>query len=296
MIPVAQRHAWGVARGIWPASALLLLTLHGPAVAGSAGDAPGVGLAGVPLWLSGPALTGAIAGGELSGGAVPGVQVWPQLASAADLRVGARPASGHARAFLAALMSGVIPGAGQLHNGSVLRGIGYLALEVGGWVAYTTFDKGSEEKEDELALAATEYWSYERYHARAPDPDSCVAYECPCGAWSEGRDAEIVGVIESGDRGALLEYLTRDAYACGWDGSLSRQMYASLWGDREHLLDARGWLGRVIFLNHLVSAVDAFIEARSLKLNIGADTHVKFNVRGLPREVRPEIRVTSHFN
>jgi hypothetical protein len=202
---------------------------------------------------------------------------------------------GNSRALLTALMSAAVPGTGQLRNGSVLRGLGYLALEATGWVAYGAFKQSSREKRGEYGSLAEDHWDYDRYHTRAPDPDSCAAYDCGCGLWSPDSDAEIVARMEAGDLTRFHEYLTRDAYACGWDSRMSHDIYLGLWGDREDALGALRWTGRLIFLNHLASAVDAFVEARSLRLDHDGQTQLQLRVRGSLFDPRPEVRITRRF-
>jgi hypothetical protein len=229
--------------------------------------------------------------------APPGpAEAWNTLAQLGSTRERESRPRGNARAFLPALMSAVVPGAGQLRNGSVLRGVGYLVVEVTGWVAYGAFRQSSREKRSEYGQLANASWDYERYRTRAPDPDSCSAYECPCGLWSEESDQEIVARMESSDRDRFYEYITRDAYACGWDTGASRALYHGLWEDREASLDAQRWTGRLIFLNHLLSAADAFIEARSrLHVNLDSQTQLGFRLRGSPLNLRPELRLTRCF-
>jgi hypothetical protein len=202
---------------------------------------------------------------------------------------------GNSRALLTALMSAVVPGAGQLRNGSLLRGLGYFAVEISGWVAYGAFQQSSREKRSEYADFAGESWDYGRYHTRAPDPDSCSAYGCPYGHWSGESDEEILASMESPDLDRFHEYITREAYACGWDTPSSRALYRALWSDRESALDAKRWTGRVIFLNHLVSAVDAFIEARSMRLDLDDQTRLQLRMRGSFTSLGPEVRLTHYF-
>jgi hypothetical protein len=207
-------------------------------------------------------------------------------------------ASGNAKALWPALLSGLVPGAGQVRNGALLRGLGYFAIEIGGWVAYGAFRDGGKERWADLgrlADARTGSWEYERYHARAPDPDSCTAYGCVYGLWSETSDQEIRDLQTREDRGRFYEYLTRDAYACGWDTPASRALYRGVWNDRESLLSAKRWAGRVILLNHFVSAIDAFIGARARRMQLDGQTQLSLDLHGLPRRIEPELRVTRRF-
>jgi len=262
---------------------------------GSPGTTSAVGR--LPLWLAGP---GAVTA-PWERAVAASLPEWPGLGQAGAGAGGGGGNSGRdgssrvvREAVVTALMSAVIPGAGQIRNGSILRGFGYFFIEVGGWVAYSAFRGGEEDKTAELGRTSA-YWDYERYHERAPYLDSCQVYECPCGYWSLDRDEEIAGVIERGDESRFYEYITRDAYACGWDSPLSRRIYRGFWSDREDLRQAKSWSGRLIFLNHLVSAVDAFLEARKIRLQLDESTRVDFRMRGLPFRVRPEVRITRHF-
>jgi len=251
---------------------------------------------GVSLTLLGPASGARPAAGSprITSGGVVTPASFGSLALSGGSR-SAAVASSNAGAFLTALLSGVVPGAGQLRNGSVLRGLGYFAAEVGGWVAYGAFRNGSRDRRGELARLAGAYWGYDRYHAWAPDPDSCASHGCACGLWSEQSDQEILDFSQRSDRGRFYEYVVRDAYACGWDTPLSRDLYLELWGDRDALLSAKRWMGRVIFLNHLVSAVDAFVEARARRLQWGERTQLRFDVHGRPGHLEPAVRVTRRF-
>lgn len=261
-----------------------------PALAPSA-RASGQASAAVPLWLHGPGAVGH------PGGVPPwlGASSLP-LAATAQPTGPSRPrtAGRNARALGPALLSGLVPGAGQVRNGSLLRGIGYFVVEAGSWLAYASFRAGARERLGEVARLAGS-WDPTRYRQRASDPDSCLRYGCQPGRWSAEADSEIVRLGTNPDDMRYYEYLTRDAYECGWDSTLTRSIYRESWNDREAMLDARRWMGRVIFLNHLVSAIDAFIGARAHQVSLGHATHLKWDVQGLPPRVETTVRLTRHF-
>jgi hypothetical protein len=281
----------GGARQAFAGLALTCLLALLPSAAG-ANAASGV-TDTVPLWMRGP---GAV-------GFAEGVPLWlrasalPGASSGARAALDASPprdiARRNARALWPALLSGLVPGAGQLRNGSLLRGLGYFAVEIGGWIAYDAFRDGSRERLGEVARLAA-YWDHTRYQEVATNSDSCALYGCTYGLWSAEADSEIVQLSQS-DRNRYYEYLARDAYACGWDSTLSRSLYRETWDDRETMLDAKRWMGRVIFLNHLVSAVDAFVGARTRHIDLGQGTHLEMDVRGLPPRMAATVRVTREF-
>ncbi|MCK4304663.1 MAG: hypothetical protein KAY24_10540 [Candidatus Eisenbacteria sp.] len=204
------------------------------------------------------------------------------------------------RALATALMSAIVPGAGQMRNGSLLRGLGYFTLEVTGWVAHQAFDSDSESKTGEISAFAESYWNYERYKRVAQDADSCDVYGCPYSNngdpyWTADRDSTIQTEQTSGsDR--FREYITRDPYACGWDTSFSRSLYLDIWNEREDLLSSKRLVGRLIFLNHLVSAVDAFLEARRFRVKLGENAELDLQLRGLPFRANPRLVVSARLN
>jgi len=281
-------------RGVRRCGAALALASLLAALPGAAGaSAPGGVAETVPLWMHGPG----------AAGFAEEVPLWrrapalPAASSDGGATLGAsRPtetARRNARALLPALLSGLVPGAGQVRNGALLRGLGYFAVEVGGWIAYGAFRDGARDRLEEVARL-TEYWDHTRYQDVATNPDSCSQYGCTYGLWSAEADSEIVRLAAS-DRTRYYEYLTREAYACGWASTLSRSIYRETWDDREAMLDAKRWMGRVIFLNHLVSAVDAFIGARARQIELGPGTRLDMNLRGLPPRVAATVRVTHRF-
>ncbi len=283
-----QKNERGADRMIVGLTGALALFFLGTVCASAGGTA---GAAGLPLWQRSALESSAIGFGDSDWQ----VRATPPLLSRDAGGSGGAAERSNARAFLPALMSAVVPGAGQLYNGSLLRGLGYLALEVTGWTARTSFRNGVDDKRNELSSFADRYWDYDRYHRVAPSPDSCETYSCPSDFWSADRDSTIrAEEAQDGDR--FREHLTRDSYACGWAGPQSRQLYRALWDDREDLDSAKSFTTRMIFLNHLVSAVDAFIEARRFKVKLGASTDLGLQFDASPNRLSSHLVVTKRFD
>ncbi len=269
--------------------ALLLLAGLG-AGAASAEQPTGSMKPRVPLWVGANLVVPAPGPSHLSPRPLETLSPIMQQ-SAAGSRRRSNP---NKQAIIPALMSAVIPGAGQLKNGSILRGLGYVVAEVGAWVAYTTFEKAADDKLDQMAGFAEGYWDYNRYHTIAPDPIECENHGCPKDQWTPEADSIIV-LAQDASRNRFLDYITRDAYACGWDTQTSRGLYRNLWDDREDLLSASSFSGRVIFLNHLISAVDAFMEARKVQIRLTEDTAMTLRVRGVPDATHPRLMISTSF-
>jgi hypothetical protein len=197
------------------------------------------------------------------------------------------------QALVPALMSAVVPGSGQLRNGSVFKGLAFAAVELTGWMAWFSFRHQASEKYDDIESFGDRYWEYNRYRRVAQNPDSCAANECPYGLYSALADSLIrLAQDQGGNR--FYDYLTRDAYACGWDTHLSRNLYMDLHADREDLLDAKRITGRLIFLNHAVAAVDAFLQARRVRVAGFAD--VGLRMTGLPGHPLAQLTFTKRWD
>jgi hypothetical protein len=208
-----------------------------------------------------------------------------------------------------ALMSAVIPGTGQLRNGSLLRGIGYMAIEVGEWIAFTSFKNGIDNKTSELGRFANNYWFIDQYREGA--------YSSGCSYDSES-DSLVTQAMDF-NRSRFYDYLAREEYSCGWDTTRVESgatddmsdaernafykdlrknhfgKYVNIWDDREDLRSAKSTTGRLIFFNHLISAVDAFIEARKLRVPVGEFGEVKLDLNSNLKEVNPKLVYVHHF-
>ncbi len=197
------------------------------------------------------------------------------------------------QALVPALMSAVVPGSGQVRNGSLLKGIAFAAVELTGWMAWFSFDHQADEKYGDLGSFGGRYWDFERYRRVAQNPDSCQVHGCGCNLYSASADS-LIRLAEAQGGSRFYDYLTRDAYACGWDTQLSRDLYLELHGDREDLLDAKRITGRLIFLNHAVAAVDAFLQARRVRVAGLAD--VRLRMSGLPGRPHTELVFSAPLN
>ncbi len=62
-----------------------------------------------------------------------------------------------------ALMSVVVPGAGQVYNGSYYKGLGFLAIEAVSWTMYITYNNEGNDIEDEFHGYANTHWSEQDY-------------------------------------------------------------------------------------------------------------------------------------
>ena len=153
---------------------------------------------------------------------------------------------------LAAGLSAVLPGAGQLYAGEG-NGVWFALAEVAGWTVNRIFLHKAQTERDRSARFAGDpadtasAWSFDRFTE------------------ATGEDAAELEAIWAQDRQAFYELIARDlAYLAGWNGQ-SEATRSEFFGMRDA---ARGYgdrastAGTVLWLNHLFAAVDALRAAR----------------------------------
>lgn len=64
---------------------------------------------------------------------------------------------------LGALLSGIVPGAGEFYSKSYLKAGIFLAVEAGLWIGYATFQSKSNAQTDVYEAYANQYWSVRKY-------------------------------------------------------------------------------------------------------------------------------------
>jgi hypothetical protein len=186
---------------------------------------------------------------------------------------------------LAFLFSAAVPGAGQFYNGN-RRAFAYLAVEAVAWIAYFSFKSSGNNKEDEFKDYADFHWDLERYRASAGD-STCM--------WSQDADSLIVYFRDNNTDHYYEDIGKLEAYACGWDSQDNRGEYRDI---RSESNDLKSWSRRslmVVFLNHLVSAVDAFRTARSRELKIAPETELQMTIDGQWNRPRAVLRIVRHW-
>ncbi len=213
------------------------------------------------------------------------------------------PDKGHGRSMnpgLAFLMSAVLPGSSQLYMGSK-RGYAYLGVEAAGWFARTHYLDAGDKRRTEYEAFARRHWSLKRYRDSFDD-DRCL--------YTAANDSVLVHYWEN-DRQQYYESIGKyDRYRCGWDDfaethdpadnradSPNRSRYRDMRRQGNDLLDnARLSLG-FLFLNRVVSGVDAFriARARSSGFATYSGLRLESDLEGSPGNPRAVIRLVKVF-
>lgn len=157
----------------------------------------------------------------------------------------------------AGALSALIPGAGQLAQGSQ-RGWVYLGVEVASlfsvWALRAAGDRA--ERDSEIFAGnpgdAASRWAWDRYD----NVSDCGEGLGPTGNVEQEReDLQNLYQFSRGDY--FDEIGDRDIYACGWVSQADRAEFQSLRDSSNDLFRSARAMVTVVFLNHIVSAVDA---------------------------------------
>jgi hypothetical protein len=181
---------------------------------------------------------------------------------------------------LAAVLSAVVPGAGQVYSDEG-NGLWFALAEAVGWTANRIYLHKAHTGRDHSVSFAGEpgdtasAWSFERWSA------------------ATGLDASDLEAIYTRDRQAFYELIGRDAtYLAGWSGSSegTREVYRGLRDDMRTQYDHARLAGYALWLNHLFAAVDALRAARFHNMMLQKDLELR--VRSSWQSGQPAVVAT----
>ena len=152
--------------------------------------------------------------------------------------------------FVAGLLSALVPGAGQLAMGQD-RGWVYLGLETAGWFSHWALQEAGDQSKTDYGEFADAHWAWARYDTTS----SCGEGLGPVDFEEERRALE---EAERRSREEFYDDIGRlDVYACGWDDLGSRDRFRGMQGHADALFHSARTVFSLVFLNHVVSALDA---------------------------------------
>lgn len=176
-------------------------------------------------------------------------------------------------------LSALLPGAGQLHTGE-RSGWAFLLIETAGWVERSLANRAAGRRDDEARAFvgdpydSTSGWSLARYEDAG------------------GGDAAYLERLWAGDREAYYRTLATDpTYAAGFAGvspSNEQVRFNGLRSERDSKLRLARRMETVLWLNHLVAAIDALRAARIHNLPLRQQYQLR--VAQKVRHGRPELR------
>ncbi len=178
---------------------------------------------------------------------------------------------------LAAGLSALVPGAGQLYAGEG-NGLWFAIAEVAGWTVNRIFLHKAQIERDRSARFAgdpsdtTSAWSFDRYTE------------------SSGRDAAELEAVWAQDRQAFYEMIARDpTYLAGWKGQsdATRGEFFDMRDASRGYYDHASTAGYALWLNHLLAAVDALRAARLH--NVMLQNNLELKLRSSLHRGRPAL-------
>lgn len=168
---------------------------------------------------------------------------------------------------LAASLSAVLPGAGQMYAGEG-RGWVFAAVEAAGWGGWWWYRHDARRLRDDAAGVA----------GRPDDPSSGWSFERWAAA-SEGDPSEIAALYAA-DREAFYNAIAADPrYVSGWANADALAQFSSLQTRSDLRLGRSRLVSTGLWLNHLIAAVGALRAARFHNMPLSRRTGVKFDGR-----------------
>jgi len=173
----------------------------------------------------------------------------------------------------ALLFSAVIPGTGQFYNGSFLKGLAFVGIEIGAWAVNAIYTQRGNEKEDQFELYANAHWSEDDYWdfifaACQRDPMS-AAYNCSrddlqsLRRWE--RDHFSHFLPEEKNQTYYENIGKYDQFNVGWDDtdielgrdSANRELYTRLRKKANDQFKIATYGASMVLVNHVLSMFDA---------------------------------------
>lgn len=220
---------------------------------------------------------------------------------------------------LGAILSAVVPGAGEFYAKSYIKSAIFLAVEAGLWVAYATFQNKGSDQTTSYQNYADQHWSALRYatwlkNQSFPGSGSIDLNSDPATLRRQINSCE----EQSGFSHTLPVYGEQQyyevigkyrTYTCGWDqagSDITKNNYetypiltqVNFYMDERQKANTyydRGTTTMmVVILNHIASAVDGVISVNSFNNKLSVQGNVSFSPVYSVREGRSVV--TPFFN
>lgn len=215
--------------------------------------------------------------------------------AAATLRAGKTDPASRVTPALAFLMSAVLPGSGQLVEGRN-RAFAYLGAEAFAWIAHFSWKDASQKKEMESESFADRHWNYDDWKRNANDCPEAI----PVGLNEAELQETILGQRESNSDAYYASLSKQEGYRGGWDDfacadpnavTSNRRQFSGMRQDSNDFLAKARLATTFVFLNRIVSAVDAYRTARGAKLALNPQTDLEFDLKGSVARPRAALRL-----
>lgn len=175
-------------------------------------------------------------------------------------------------------LSALVPGAGQLYSGEK-SGYAYLLAEALSWAGLIYFDNRADQQYAKATSTAgapsdsASAWSFKRYAAQT------------------GNDPAALEQMYAADPSSFWYAVAHDdELAAGWSNGDSRASFSDQLAQSNDTRRHVGQVTGVLWLNHLISAADAFRAARIYNLPLQRNLELK--TKASLHRGKPELALT----
>jgi len=180
----------------------------------------------------------------------------------------------------AVLLSALVPGSSQIHDRSV-KGYVMLGLEVGLWFTYQGLHSGGQDRQASAANLAAAAYSVDTYRANAlasgnVDQATIDRTVNQLRDWQQHSPSDFLDAIA---REPGLVYGWSDYGKAGSGASADHEAYVKRRDDGNRLLQHANTILSGVLLNHIISAFDAFRNARKLQRELPGGVSMRMDLR-----------------
>ena len=164
----------------------------------------------------------------------------------------------------ATAMSALVPGSGQVYNQERWRALWFAVAEVSAWTARTLLHRSADDARDAAA------------HLAGVPSDSASAWSFS--RWEHATEGSAANLqqLYAADREAFYDLIAGDPrYAAGWDATASQEHFIERREASERRLHGARFSESMLWVNHVVAAVDAFRLARIHNIPLGSSLGVR---------------------
>jgi hypothetical protein len=194
--------------------------------------------------------------------------------------------------IVAGLLSAAVPGAGQFYNGNQL-GYLFLGVETAAWLAHFSMHDTGMDIQDQFKKFADQHWAWERYRDTSFE-------DCPPEGHSDlggsgVQDSTLMSLYNTRRDDFYEDIGKLSIYFCGWDAQSNKDIYRDMREDSNNFLRNARYATTVVFLNHLVSAIQAARGAARHNARLTGSMEIDLNLSPQLANPMAQLVLSHHF-
>ncbi|MDZ7266161.1 MAG: DUF5683 domain-containing protein [candidate division KSB1 bacterium] len=211
-----------------------------------------------------------------------------------------KPAVARRSVVRAAILSAVLPGAGQIYNRSYLKSLLFLGMEAGAWGAYAKFTRSGNRKTDAFERFADQHWSEGRYWDSIDRAFGCSPGDRACERQKERENFS--HYLPDSKNQTYYENIGKyDQFNAGWDDSISgeilqrdsqnRLLYTTMRREANEQFHKATLSSSLAMVNHLVSMAEAAFAAHKFNQTQARGASIGMRLQKHHEELLPVLAV-----